>query len=229
MTFSAGSIVLVLLSSAFAGLIKWNPLIFGKTSGEDLPKPSEFFVYTEHDVLDEVLQKHVGILEEELDGYRHHCLRTLTFAVFDLGGLRHVRNKELDMMALALAHSKLGWWTSGGTDPVEKSVALLEKHLRKPSKFHHHEFADADVELMLEIVRHGVQPWRLLFQKKTDENGKYMNIARALLKAAWADLTMGVVRSPKLKIAYVERAFTELRLLDWPKSWYRRWYWKPPV
>jgi hypothetical protein len=179
---------------------------FGRSAGE-LPSSSEFFVFHEHDTLDDALFQHVGQLGDEFDAYRNHCLRVLSFAVHHLGGLRNVTNRQVNLMALALAYHDIALWTDGKLDYLDPSAALLLRDLRKNDKSGSvQDLQDADFVTLREIVlqHHKLTTWTPPEGSQADEL-----LVNAVRKGDWADATIGMIRFG-LPAAYLEKAYTEL-------------------
>lgn len=78
------NIWLLVMAMNAGRFLKHNFLLLGRSSGEPLPNPDEFHVYTSHPLLDAVLlqEPYRSLLGMDLEPYRNHCLRVLSFAVY---------------------------------------------------------------------------------------------------------------------------------------------------
>lgn len=117
---SYNSVYLGLLTSILvSSFVRNNPLWFGKsvlkTAEVKELVQSTFTVYTEHPLLDTILNSHVqNELENDLVPYRNHCLRVLSFARFfyqremNQTTQEPVPHRYIDLMAISLAYHDLG-------------------------------------------------------------------------------------------------------------------------
>ena len=135
MEFTLLNVALLVLAIAFGRFLRYNPLIFGmRASSGPPPTAEEFFVYTEHHVLDAELGKFVESFPPKANGdidefraYRNHCLRVLSFALYHLGGTTSVSEKDVNVMALGLAYHDIALWSDNSLDYLEPSVEQLDK------------------------------------------------------------------------------------------------------
>ena len=230
---SSASLFVLFLSVSFAGLVRWNPLLFGKSSSSNgntiaAIKSSEFYVWNEHDVLDESLILHVHVLDEDLNAYRHHCLRVLSLAVHSLGGLRHVSTKDTNLMAWALVHTKLGLWYTSQEDVttnednnhwMDRSLHLLERSIENGAtkkKYHPYDWDEMDRATMRAIIR---QQHQILSKDTATTKAR---LVKAVRQAIVTDLTMGTLRWNNVPLLYVEKTLIDLPSLDWWKILWKR-------
>lgn len=193
-------IILTMLSGSF---IQRNRMLFGLSSG-DLPPDDTFHAFTEHIVLDTELDKFSVAVGDEMDAYRNHCLRVLSFAVAHLGGVKMVSSKSVDVMALALAYHDLGLWSDGALDYLEPSARQLEASTRETVE-------DEDVFSANDIAtaRAIITEHHKLTDYHSDDKGINANLVNAIRKGDWADFTIGIVRFG-LPAGFVESAYTKI-------------------
>jgi hypothetical protein len=196
-------ILLTMLSGSF---IQRNRMLFGLSSG-DLPSDQAFHAYTEQIVLDTELAKFSDALGDEMDAYRNHCLRVLSFAVAHLGGVKMVSSKSVDVMALALAYHDLGLWSDGALDYLEPSARQLEASTRDNSEDEDATvFDDNDIATARAII---TEHHKLTDYHSPDDKGINANLVNAIRKGDWADFTIGIVRFG-LPAGFVESAYTKI-------------------
>ena len=195
------TIVLTMLSGSF---IQRNKMLFGFSSG-DLPSDEVFHAYTEHIVLDTELAKFTDAMGDEMDAYRNHCLRVLSFAVAHLGGVKMVSSKSVDVMALALAYHDLGLWSDGALDYLEPSARQLEASTRDNGE-DEDIFDINDIATARAII---TEHHKLTDYHSHDDKGINANLVNAIRKGDWADFTIGIIRFG-LPAGFVESAYTKI-------------------
>jgi hypothetical protein len=196
------TLLLTMLSGSF---IQKNKMLFGLSSG-DLPSDDVFHAYTEHAVLDTELAKFSTEMGDEMDAYRNHCLRVLSFAVAHLGGVKLVSSKSVDVMALALAYHDLGLWSDGALDYLEPSAKQLEASTRDNGEDEEDVFNDSDIRTARAII---TEHHKLTDYHSHDDEGINANLVNAIRKGDWADFTIGIVRFG-LPAGFVESAYTKI-------------------
>jgi hypothetical protein len=199
MSLSPLKYLLLILTMLTASFIQRNLMLFGLSSG-DLPSDEKFHAYTEHLVLDTELEKFSGAMGDEMNAYRNHCLRVLSFAVAHLGGVKNVSSKSVDVMALALAYHDLGLWSDGALDYLEPSAKQLEASSLDEA------FDDNDVATARAII---TEHHKLTDYESHDDKGINENLVNAIRKGDWADFTIGIVRFG-LPASFVESAYTSI-------------------
>lgn len=190
-----------MLSGSF---IQRNRILFGLSSG-DLPSDNAFHAYTEHVVLDTELAKFSVAIGDEMDAYRNHCLRVLSFAVAHLGGVKLVSSKSVDVMALALAYHDLGLWSDGALDYLEPSARQLEASTREKIE-DEDVFNDSDIATARAII---TEHHKLSDYHSHGDESINANLVNAIRKGDWADFTIGIVRFG-LPASFVESAYTKI-------------------
>jgi hypothetical protein len=199
------TILLTMLSGSF---IQRNKMLFGLSSG-DLPADEAFHAYTEHIVLDTELAKFPVAMGDEMEAYRNHCLRVLSFAVAHLGGVKMVSSKSVDVMALALAYHDLGLWSDGTLDYLEPSARQLEASTRDKVE-DEDVFNDSDIATARAII---TEHHKLTDYHSHDDRGINANLVNAVRKGDWADFTIGIVRFG-LPASFVESAYSKIPEAD---------------
>jgi hypothetical protein len=185
-------VVLAILISIFVAL---NPILFGLDTGLTT---REIFVFDKHVILDGQLEILAAELGDHFDGYRNHCLRTLTFARFFLPKpVFDLYPNVLDVISVALAFHDLGTWTDVELDYRNASAAQMEYRVRREGVW------DEDtIRTMRQIIlgHHEINEYT------GGETDVINDIVNAVRKADWVDSTMGVIRydmpAPLLEAAY---------------------------
>jgi hypothetical protein len=213
--FRLGNILLLLCAMQFGKFLRDNPMLYGEKLGGDT---SSFVVYAEHPVLDEHLEQYANELGEDYMAYRNHCLRVLSFAGYHLG--ESATDKDIDLMALALAYHDIALWSDGKLDYLEPSAAQLERKLQARSSDSAGDNEDEDgisTEQALDASDLETARAIILMHHKytayTVEPGSIISVnaqlVNAVRKGDWADATMGIVRYG-LPAKYLEAAYEKV-------------------
>ncbi|WP_428313272.1 HD domain-containing protein [Hydrocarboniphaga sp.] len=130
---------------------------------------------TRIDRLDELLQRHAGVLGADFAGYRNHCYRVVNFA---MAFCTSVDEQTVDKLAVAAAFHDLGIWTTGSFDYLDPSERLAREHLRELRR----EDWSADVVAMIQ-QHHKIR-------RCSSASG---DMAEVFRKADLVDVSLGVV------------------------------------
>lgn len=204
--------LLFVLSIAIGQFLARNPILFGRRVQE---VPSDFHIYTEHPVLDRVLDEHQSAIGDDYVAYRNHCLRVMSFASVFLK--ENATESALHMIAYALGYHDLGLWTDKQLDYLEPSTRRMVQETSDrmhetdemqdtESKILQSFNNDRDLATMQAIIlqHHKYTPWKAPANSLADEQ-----LVNAVRKADWADATMGVVRFG-LMAGHIQAAYDAL-------------------
>ena len=186
---------IIIAISTFAMM---NPVLMGMKSGHDL---SPIVVYEQHSTLDVQLKTVQDALGTDFEGYRNHCLRTLTFVHHQMPDLVFEKQPNiLDIVSVALAFHSVGMWTHGPQDYIKHSTALMEQNLRKEGIWD-----DNSIHMMREIIL-----LHDLFGEYKDGESEWMNeMIDTVRHAYWADTTVGFIRGD-MHTSIVEAAYKKV-------------------
>jgi len=142
-----------------------------------------------NDNVESTLEKYKKIIGDDIDGYRNHIYRVLSYTMHFLHGER----KYLPQIAVALVFHDIGLWT-------DSTLAYLEPSSNRAVLEGKGKFNEDDMNLIKSIVY-----WH---HKITSYDGPHADIVNAVRKSDWIDATMGVVTygMPKLHINSVSQA-----------------------
>ena len=186
---------IIIAISTFAMM---NPMLVGIKSGHDL---SPIVVYDQHNILDEQLKFVQDAVGTDFEGYRNHCLRTLTFVYHQMPD--SVFDKQpniLDIVSVALAFHNVGMWTLEPRDYKNHSIAVMEQHVKKEGKWD-----NTSINMMREIIL-----LHDLFGQYKDGESEWMNeMINTVRHAYWADTTVGFIRG-EMHASIVEAAYKKV-------------------
>ena len=178
-----------------------NPFLFGIRTG--VPHDSHF-VYTKHFILDGELDR-VGahIPEDDLERYRNHCLRVLSFAKFHMPDfVFEAYPNAMNIVAMALAYHDVALWTDGELNYLEPSAKRMESYVGAEGVFD-----DKQVAIAREII---MQHHKYTDYSSSEESNKSIDaMVNAVRKADWADATVGVIRFD-LPASLLEAAYAKV-------------------
>ena len=192
-----------LLAIAAGAFVVLNPLLFAIETG--VPH-DRFFIFDKHFILDGELDSVKPSFQgesaaDDFDRYHNHCLRVMNFAKFFMPEFVFEEYPNvMNVVAMSVAYHRVGLWTDGGTlNYLEPSVKQMEYHVRKEGIFE-----EDHIEIARQIIREQHK-----FTTYSGGKSKAINaIVNAVRKAAWADVTMGVVRfdlpAPLMEAAYAK-------------------------
>ena len=211
---SCSSFFLVATTALFAILVQQNPLLFGrKVAAKGDGSNNSYRIYTHNTVLEQHLEPFRQAMgETEYVAYKNHCLRVLTFAVYHLKDSL-TNEREVKLMAMALAYHDVALWSDFKLDYLEPSVIQLEAHVNKQNV--EQQDGEADTAESIEWTAGEVSTAReiiLRHHKLTEwKEGKSgdAKLVNAVRKGDWADATMGLIRFG-LPVSLLERAYEQI-------------------
>ena len=177
-----------------AVFIQRNPLLFGRSV---INGNSSYTIYTKNSVLDHHLKLFANEIGDDYDAYRNHYLRVLTFAKYHCGD--RCGQREIDLMALALAYHDIGLWSDHQLSYLDPSAKQLHTHANDGSN----RWTDEELVTANGIVmqHHKLTAWNGI---EGDEI-----LINSVRKGDWADATIGMIRYG-LPPSLLGHAYTQL-------------------
>ena len=162
-----------------------------------MPRSTEIQVITHSDHVEELLAPYADAIGKDLEGYRGHIYRVLSYALYFLGG-DSPKRQEIEA---ALVYHDIGLWS-------DRQLAYLEPSISRAHEDNAANNWNYDPELLRDIIywHHKLTPYR----------GLNEDIVNAVRKADWIDATAGLVRQgmPKACIEKVTAAIPSAGFYD---------------
>lgn len=174
---------LVVFVAVAAGIfVSTNPMLFGYSAG---PLLGNYTIYKDDAILNDELARIAGDVGDELDSYRNHCLRVLTFSKFFIPDFVFDDIPDaMDIVSMSLAYHDCALWTDKKLSYILPSMHQMVAHTKD-------RWTAEQVNIASQIIEqhHKITPYH------GGENKTVDALVNAVRKADWADATMGILRS----------------------------------
>ena len=157
----------------FAGVVALSA-VFYEVANEDLSLKKKIQIITHSPVVEKQLSQYEDIIGSDLEGYRGHIYRVLSYSMHFLKG----NETYLPVIATALVYHDLGLWSDKTLSYIEPSCSLAKEKMDEA-------FSEEEHQLMYDIIF-----WH---HKFTPFEGPHADIVNAVRQADWMDASFGVL------------------------------------
>jgi hypothetical protein len=174
------------------------PYIINYVNRDEKLNASPITVVSTSNLVDSFLKSHEAVIGPDLEGYRNHIYRVLSFSQHimktDESYIPSGRNDEI--LAAAIVYHDIGLWSDGALAYLEPSVNRARQDLSA-------RFSDKEMEVIHNIIywHHKSTPFK-------SENKQMDIMVNAVRCADWIDFTFGFVSMgmPSAHIEVVRKA-----------------------